>query len=76
MSTAATTFLALNARKHASFAVFIVASSLAFSAYGIGSVSLQNASSSHIILIPFVSFLRDLCGIVVRYATAIGRCRN
>jgi exosortase len=58
MSTAATTFLASNARKHASFAVFVVASSLAFYATLTSLVrySLQNASSSHIILIPFVSF--------------------
>jgi exosortase len=58
MSTAAPTFLTSNAGKHASFAVFIVASSLVF--YGtltaLVRYSLHNSSSSHIILIPFVSF--------------------
>jgi exosortase len=58
MSTATTAFLRSNAGKHASFAAFIVASSLAFYATltALVGYSLHNSSSSHIILIPFVSF--------------------
>src|SRR5271163_2278843 len=58
MSTTTAAFLTSNARKHACFAAFIAASSLAFhgTLTALVGYSLHNSSSSHIILIPFVSF--------------------
>lgn len=58
MSTAATIALGSNAKRHISFVAFIVVSSFAF--YKILSAlvtySLNNASSSHIVLSPLVAF--------------------
>jgi exosortase len=58
MSTAVTGVLAPNVRKHAGFAAFVVISSLAFytTLSALVRYSLSNSSSSHIVLIPFVSF--------------------
>ena len=59
MSTVATITLAPDARRHASFVAFILVSSLAFHKTLIALVmySLHDDSSSHIVLIPFISFL-------------------
>ena len=60
MSTAATTPLTPNAKRHASFIALIAVSSLAFykTLSALVAYSLNNASSSHIVLIPLVaSFL-------------------
>ena len=59
MSTAATGVLAPNARRHAFFVAFVVVSSLAFfkTLSALVQYSLRDPSSSHIILVPFVSFL-------------------
>src|SRR5277367_4788744 len=58
MATAATSLLTTNTRRHVYFVAFLLISSLAF--YGtlaaLVRYSLYNSSSSHIILIPFVSF--------------------
>jgi exosortase len=58
MSTAATPSVASTVNKHACFAAFIVVSSLAFylTLSNLFQYSLHNSSSSHIVLIPFVSF--------------------
>lgn len=58
MSAAAISVLAPNMRRHASFVAFVLISSLAFhKALGaLLQLSLRDSSSSHIILIPFVSF--------------------
>jgi exosortase len=58
MATAATSLLTSNTRRHAYFVAFVLISSLAFYATLTALVrySLYNSSSSHIILIPFVSF--------------------
>lgn len=58
MSTAAATPLTPNAKRHASFIAMIAVSSLAFYKTLSASVaySLNNASSSHIVLIPLVAF--------------------
>jgi len=58
MSTAATMTLTPNAKRHASFIALIAVSSLAFykTLRALIAYSLNNASSSHIILIPLVAF--------------------
>jgi exosortase len=58
MSTAATSVLTQNARRHASFVAFVLISSLVFyRTLGVlVKYSLHNESSSHIILIPLVAF--------------------
>lgn len=58
MATAATSSLTSNTRRHAYFIAFVLISSLGFYTTLAGLVrhSLQDSSSSHIILIPFVSF--------------------
>jgi hypothetical protein len=58
MSTAATTTLTPNARRHATFVVLIAVFSLAFykTLRALVTYSLNNESSSHIVLIPFVVF--------------------
>ncbi|MGA8871636.1 MAG: exosortase/archaeosortase family protein [Candidatus Acidiferrales bacterium] len=58
MSTAATSALTPNGRRHASFVAFIVVSSLAFykTLNALVTYSLHNDSSSHIVLIPWIAF--------------------
>ena len=58
MSTLATTPLTPNAKRHASFIALIAVSSLAFykTLGALVTYSLNNASSSHIVLIPVVAF--------------------
>jgi exosortase len=58
LSTAATSVITRNARRHASFVAFILISSLAFfrTLSALVQYSLHNESSSHIILIPLVAF--------------------
>lgn len=58
MSTAATNVGTLIVRKHAYFVGFVLITSLAFfkPLSALVSYSLNDASSSHIVLIPFVSF--------------------
>ena len=59
MSTAATIAPTPNTRRHASFIALIAISSLAFykTLSALVTYSLNNESSSHIILIPFITFL-------------------
>src|ERR1700722_13210109 len=58
MSTAPATALAPNGKRHASFVAFLVVSSLAFykTLHALIFYSLHNDSSSHIVLIPLISF--------------------
>jgi exosortase len=58
MSTAAITTLTPNARRHVSFIAFIAVSSVAFykTLSALVTYSLNNASSSHIVLIPLIAF--------------------
>ena len=58
MSTAATITLTPNARRHASFIAFILASCLAFykTLSALVAYSLHDPSSSHIVLIPLIAF--------------------
>ena len=57
-STVATTALTQNGKRHASFVAFIVVSSVAFhkTLHALISYSLHHDSSSHIVLIPLISF--------------------
>lgn len=58
MSTATTSVLTPNTRRHASFVAFIAVSSLAFckTLSALVTYSLHNESSSHIVLIPVIAF--------------------
>lgn len=58
MSTALTHLVSPNARRHASFVAFVVVSSLVFynTLSTLVTYSLHNDSSSHIILIPLITF--------------------
>jgi exosortase len=58
MSTGATIALTPNGKRHVSFVVFILASSLAFykTLDALVTYSLHNDSSSHIVLIPLIAF--------------------
>jgi len=58
MSTVVTGVLAPNTKRHASFVAFVLISSIAFlrTLSALVQYSLDNASSSHIILIPLVAF--------------------
>jgi exosortase len=59
MSTVATTILAPDARRHVGFVAFILVSSLAFhkTLSTLVTYSLHDDSSSHIVLVPLISFL-------------------
>ena len=81
MSTIATTVITPNRRRHASFATFVVISSLVFykTLSALVMYSLHDDSSSHIILIPFVALYllyaeRQSVFSVTRASVGLGVC--